>query len=672
MPKSITSYDYRNDLYKTYLSIINNTKFTFREVDIIACIIHNRGEKKVATICNISHTTVSTHVHNIMVKLGYNSKDQIIDFVEKSGMMKIFRSYYASLVIQSYFARALKQISEQVNKNSINCYCYTNTIEKDPELYKAIKSDFSKVNIYLSEFTEHTEPINIDSIARDSYYRDFFKILNIILSHTKINKIYLEFEENCKTLKNEFDTSSPLYIPKRVFNFKNLQHIKLYLITLTIIISSLILLLFNLVGEEESKVIEELEKFLSSSNSKEFSANNISQTQASKNHSLIKIVEKTIVPKNQEAIELYFNREDVPSDVLMKYLHTIQALSAYYLYNQHDGQKARNLLLSSKKLAENYVNKRSKVVIDFDNLSSKELFAELRIVEHLPQLYTRLLYLLGRSFFYNTDHSELETGKKYFKTTKELSSILGLFEYYMSQLNGIVQIELQQQEFLLKNNKLSQNEIEEVKLKLLELVATYQILKADNTTYIFDYNPKTDTQLIKTPAKDLFNVLICESSMIKIYKMLMEIDHNNEITNYIDNIISILNKGANIPGLLQIIENIDYRKKAVLYNELANILIILYDKKHEDQKLRSFIENALHVRSKNNLHLAEQLFEQAKITSREIDYTKSDALGGLVIVYKKYLSDGVVQISEKEMLNKKVIEYSKKRDLINKTLGRKI
>ncbi len=65
-------------LYNRYLQEISGKKFTFREVDVIACILHNKSEKKIASILSISHRTVGVHVRNILSKIGGSSKDQII------------------------------------------------------------------------------------------------------------------------------------------------------------------------------------------------------------------------------------------------------------------------------------------------------------------------------------------------------------------------------------------------------------------------------------------------------------------------------------------------------------------------------------------------------------------------------------------------------------------
>jgi DNA-binding CsgD family transcriptional regulator len=63
-------------------------------MDIISAILHNRGEKKIAGLLFISPKTVSSHVHNIMLKIGSHSKDGIIDFIEKSGKIIYVKHYY--------------------------------------------------------------------------------------------------------------------------------------------------------------------------------------------------------------------------------------------------------------------------------------------------------------------------------------------------------------------------------------------------------------------------------------------------------------------------------------------------------------------------------------------------------------------------------------------------
>lgn len=50
------SLDKKKELYGSYLREIGGIKFTFREIDVISCIIHNRGGKKIASLyCKYLH-----------------------------------------------------------------------------------------------------------------------------------------------------------------------------------------------------------------------------------------------------------------------------------------------------------------------------------------------------------------------------------------------------------------------------------------------------------------------------------------------------------------------------------------------------------------------------------------------------------------------------------------
>ena len=89
----------KQKIYSKYLGLVETIKFTSREIDIIACILHNRGEKKIANLLSISPRTVSSHVHNIMLKCQSHSKDGIIDFIERSGKRGYLKEYYVELLI---------------------------------------------------------------------------------------------------------------------------------------------------------------------------------------------------------------------------------------------------------------------------------------------------------------------------------------------------------------------------------------------------------------------------------------------------------------------------------------------------------------------------------------------------------------------------------------------
>ena len=99
------------DLYETYLSKIDGIKFTRREIDIIAFIVSGRSAKKIASFLSLSSKTVENYTHNIMVKLGCNSREVIIDFIERSGVLPIVRIYYSNFLDNMVFEKYLKNIS---------------------------------------------------------------------------------------------------------------------------------------------------------------------------------------------------------------------------------------------------------------------------------------------------------------------------------------------------------------------------------------------------------------------------------------------------------------------------------------------------------------------------------------------------------------------------------
>lgn len=234
------SYHMHEKVYKENLTLINGIKFTFREIDILACILHIRGDKKIADICNITTATVSTHINNIKNKIGANSKDQIIDFIEKSTFSQIFNKYYIILRVKSHFEKALLAIAKQINTKPITIYCDSN-IHIDPALYKMITEHLAIANIKLSPSTTEANTIDLQSIKEESYYLNFFALLSQIINEAKIHPIYLEFKSKYQILTSAYEepilteaheTSSPVHLIKHT----NKKHIfALVLLVLSVI-----------------------------------------------------------------------------------------------------------------------------------------------------------------------------------------------------------------------------------------------------------------------------------------------------------------------------------------------------------------------------------------------------------------------------------------------------
>lgn len=101
-------------IYLRYLTIIDGVRFTRREVDIMACLLHVRNTGKIASLLNISSTTVITHIKHIMEKLKCSSRESIIDFIEGPQNLGLIKQYYASLITHVAFEKSLRACSKLI------------------------------------------------------------------------------------------------------------------------------------------------------------------------------------------------------------------------------------------------------------------------------------------------------------------------------------------------------------------------------------------------------------------------------------------------------------------------------------------------------------------------------------------------------------------------------
>jgi tetratricopeptide (TPR) repeat protein/DNA-binding CsgD family transcriptional regulator len=137
--------------YDEKVPTINGISFTHREIDIITAIIHMRGAGKIASLLSISTRTVETHTANIMRKMDINSRERIIDFIEKAGHLPWINKHYNNLLIQTEFKKLSKAVIRLTHNKSLSCY-----IIYEPD--KGI-SDF-----YLAALKKHLNACDIKTI----------------------------------------------------------------------------------------------------------------------------------------------------------------------------------------------------------------------------------------------------------------------------------------------------------------------------------------------------------------------------------------------------------------------------------------------------------------------------------------------------------------------------
>ncbi|PCJ27361.1 MAG: hypothetical protein COA94_04165, partial [Rickettsiales bacterium] len=196
----------KEELYNEHLQEISGANFTFRELDIIACIIHNRGEKKIASLLSISYRTVGSHVRNIMSKLGYNSREYIIDAVEKSGKLQYVRQYYFHLVMEAAFEKYLRKIRGLANRSGIVCATdFNNVTEEEKKSLELFTESLALANITLTD---------INLLKAEGSYEKARHNLHII-SMKSVNKLSGLYQ-NIKDAENNSEETTGENIEKNV------------------------------------------------------------------------------------------------------------------------------------------------------------------------------------------------------------------------------------------------------------------------------------------------------------------------------------------------------------------------------------------------------------------------------------------------------------------------
>lgn len=218
---------FTENIYAEHLAIINGISFTPREIAVIACLLHARGTSRIASFLSIAPRTVVTHIRNIMLKLECNSRENIIDFIEKSHKIPILRTYYETLVIESAFERSLQEISRlrhEENRSYI-LVCWVSQHLKNDLLHQ-LKNHLSKARINVEvreqksdQNLEHIENVDhtlllllekegtqevskdfstfdsVDLSEQENYYFAAFEIIKTLLPSVNLESVLTHFKE---------------------------------------------------------------------------------------------------------------------------------------------------------------------------------------------------------------------------------------------------------------------------------------------------------------------------------------------------------------------------------------------------------------------------------------------------------------------------------------------
>ncbi len=711
----------KEQLYSSHLQEIGGVKFTAREVDVIACILHNRGEKKIAAILSIAHRTISSHIRNIMGKLSCSSRDTIIDIVEKSGKRKSIHQYYFYLMVSAAFKKQLRKIGTLVNRSTINCSIdISKATDEEQELVRFISEALSLANVMLqtikkdeiiqSEYKlyfvnrelitdknsalknnialladpeidqsliEGLEYINFTPEA--NYYHSVFKLLENIIIHQALGKIVEEFYNEYLALQDsladnpsksvEFLGNSKIKSPNKAIIGVSLLVCCIFFIAITIynkgehpeqgnhaISSSLT----NLATQEDSS------KLLLTKYFTDLSVCNLTRSEAEKNYSVIKHFDEVIRQITSGKMQQFSANSFQPQE-LINSLYNLNSIASYSLFKEHDAEKAEKILLYGKKISEDYVSSRSKTPIDFSKLTAQETYTELSIIKDLPELYTITIYFLGRSHIYRKN---IDQAEKYFKISKFLGHKLGLFEEFLSEINGLA---------IIKGDRIEQDiqnkNYEQAKISLLECIEIYEKAKNDSKEYKKDYRPSNQSPIITIPKAHVYNFINSTQRITRLYTKLIEVTGNNkhEQKIYMNKLLNLFIGTNSSSGVLKILIKSDdklNRIAANTYNDLGYFLLKSYQKNLDFKEFAIDLATKLNFADSDELGVIAQIFDLAKSLSRNTEFTKADSYDGLVRVYELMTKKDDISAEKRQELLVKIKEFKSIRDEINKALKR--
>ncbi len=615
-------------LYKNHLNIIRNTRFSLREVDVIACIMNNRGEKKIAGVLSLSPRTVSSHVRNIMIKISCNSKEAIIDFIESSGKTEFFRFYYQYLLRIFRFEKLLADNRELFAQTT---FIINNKSENFSKiLVKHLEIAGQKVAT-MQASVQNTVTLDFDQFKEKGYFETIFEHLKNLDSSKKFSVETEKFIESLSKAGTEkgsinFDSHN-----KKTFQ-ENVRKNFPYLV----IISFITIYSFNKFIFLSPNINRKLQTVIVELSDEELSSDYTNIPSSQRNVAIIEKFIKFLDDDSLNEVDRLFKANKLSGNLLLKYVHNINSLAAFYRHIINDNIFARKLLLHGKSLMEYYANRFSATNINFVALSPDEIIAELKVMKHLPEIYSRILYSLGRTYIYSNSYDESE---KYLFVAKEIARNLNLFEAYLADISG----------YTIERERLTGFDItnkEYIRIKLEELARKYFVLMNSDIHYISDYNPSTIQQKVIIPSRNIYNKLLCATKILEIYNDLLKLeDSPAQLNNILVQIEQTVNLDLNVIINEAEKSNISQNRLAILYNILAGIMLTLYEKKLSCATISEQISKLLlqdyYLSNNNNLcyALTEQLFIKSKSLSSNNDFSKADAYYGLAKLYEKKYED---------------------------------
>ncbi|MCC8483912.1 MAG: helix-turn-helix transcriptional regulator [Rickettsia endosymbiont of Labidopullus appendiculatus] len=230
------------ELYEKYLLMINNIRFTSREIDVIACLIYGKNTKSIASFLSnddkkLEIRTIESHISNIKRKISAESREEVVKFIEKSGKYKLIQNYYLSLLIDQEFKKFLQEILILIKPSNISFIIVVQKLAGNHLnlLINKLHSDLQFIGITVVIKTQE----NVDNtIVLSSKHKEVggtnTKQCTIYALNIEEDKIAKQENNNSITIYNDQDISKIFCLIsqetqhiKCLFKSPNVEHIDL-------------------------------------------------------------------------------------------------------------------------------------------------------------------------------------------------------------------------------------------------------------------------------------------------------------------------------------------------------------------------------------------------------------------------------------------------------------
>ncbi|AIL12666.1 hypothetical protein IM40_02635 [Candidatus Paracaedimonas acanthamoebae] len=154
-----------HEIYSEHLTKINGIDVSYREIDVIACLVASKTPGEIAQFLDIDKRTVSTHIKNIKKSFNLNSTKQIEATIRNSDKFELIQNkYLQSLCIRAKFESQLKKFSRIIKGEKTFCYEFN-------------QQDKKNVSLLINQLKSHLKYAGISAREKTTQgYKPFYEI----------------------------------------------------------------------------------------------------------------------------------------------------------------------------------------------------------------------------------------------------------------------------------------------------------------------------------------------------------------------------------------------------------------------------------------------------------------------------------------------------------------